>query len=191
MYFGIRASLAHAFGSEDLTGKVVLVQGAGNVGASLALLLREAGAKVLAADVDEARAAAVGDEVIEADGVYDTDCDIYAPCALGATLSDETISRLRCRIVAGSANNQLARPDAAQRLLEAGILYAPDYVINAGGALGLFGLEQLGWSDRELEVALSGIGETLRAIYARAEEEGLTTAEAADQLAAARLSSPE
>ena len=191
VYYGIRASLAQAFGSEDLTGKVVLVQGAGNVGASLASLLREAGAKVLAADVDEARAAAVGDEVIEADGVYDTDCDVYAPCALGATLSDETISRLRCRIVAGSANNQLARPDAAQRLLEADILYAPDYVINAGGALSLFGLEQLGWSERELEAALYGIGETLRAIYARAEEEGLTTAEAADQLAAARLNSPE
>jgi len=188
VYHGIRASLAHVFGSDDPNGRSVLVQGAGNVGASLAEQLRAAGARVLAADVDEARASAVGDAVVPADAVYDTECDVYAPCALGATLNEETIDRLRCRVVAGSANNQLAEPADAQRLREREILYAPDYVINAGGAVGLFGVEHEGWDQSQLDAAFERIGETLSAIYARADRDGITTAEAADRLAADRLS---
>lgn len=188
VYHGIRASLAHAFGSDDLAGRSVLVQGAGNVGATLASLLRDAGARVIAADIDVTRAAAVGDDVVAADAAYDTECDVYAPCALGATLNGDTIGRLRCSIVAGSANNQLAEPADAERLRERGILYAPDYVINAGGALALFGLERQGWTREELEAVLARIGETLRTIYLRADDEHITTAEAADRLAADRLS---
>jgi leucine dehydrogenase len=187
VYQGIRASLAHAFGSDDPTGRAVLVQGVGNVGATLASLLRDAGAHVIAADIDQARAATVGDDVVSAEAVYDTECDVYAPCALGATLDAETIGRLRCRIVAGSANNQLAGPADAERLRERGILYAPDYVINAGGAIALFGLEHEGWTQPELDAALARIGETLRTIYASADEAGITTAQAADGVAAARL----
>ena len=188
VFHGIRASLAHAFGSDDVRDRSVLVQGAGNVGAALASLLREHGARVLAADVDAERAAAVGDDVIAPDDVYGTECDVYAPCALGATLSADTIPRLRCRIVAGSANNQLAQPGDAGLLRDAGILYAPDYVINAGGAIALAGLERAGWSHAELDAALARIGDTLRTIYARADEEDITTAEAADREAAARIS---
>jgi len=188
VFHGIRASLDHALGSNELQDRVVLVQGAGNVGASLASQLREHGARVLAADVDAERARAVGDDVVAPEDVYDTECDVYAPCALGATLSAETIPRLRCRIVAGSANNQLAEPADAERLRDAGILYAPDYVINAGGVIGLFGLERAGSSQAEVDAALARIGETLRAIYTRADEEGITTAEAADREAAARIS---
>ena len=188
VFYGIRASLAHAFGSAELRDRVVLVQGAGNVGASLASQLREHGARVVAADVDEERARAVGDDVIAPDEAYGVECDVYAPCALGATLNADTIPRLRCRIVAGSANNQLAEPRDAELLRDAGILYAPDYVINAGGAIGLFGLERARWSDAELDAALQRIGETLRTIYARADEGGITTAEAADREAAARIS---
>jgi leucine dehydrogenase len=188
VYHGIRASLAHVFGSDDLVGRSVLVQGAGNVGATLASLVREAGAHVIAADIDEARAVAVGDDPVPAAAVYDTECDVYAPCALGATLNTDTIGRLRCRIVAGSANNQLAEPGDAERLRERGILYAPDYVINAGGAIALFGLEHERWAQAELDAALARIGETLATIYARADEEQSTTAEAADRLAAARHS---
>ena len=143
---------------------------------------------MIAADIDVTRAAAVGDDVVAADAAYDTECDVYAPCALGATLNGDTIGRLRCSIVAGSANNQLAEPADAERLRERGILYAPDYVINAGGALALFGLERQGWTREELEAVLARIGETLRTIYLRAEEEHITTAEAADRLAADRLS---
>jgi leucine dehydrogenase len=187
IYHGIRASLAHVFGSDDLTGRTVLVQGAGSVGAALASLLREAGARVIAADVDESRAAAVGDEVVPAAAVYETECDVYSPCALGATLSEQAVSKLRCRIVAGSANNQLAEPEAAERLRAAGILYAPDYVINAGGAIALVGLEQLGWNGDKVARALARIGETLREIYERADDENITTAEAADRLATSRI----
>ena len=181
VFHGIRASVG------DVAGRTVLVQGAGNVGASLAALLREAGARVLAADVDAERAAAVG-EVVAPEDVYETECDVYAPCALGGTLSDETVPKLRCRVVAGSANNQLSEPRVAELLRERGILYAPDYVINAGGAIALYGLEELGWSEDEVAVGLARIGDTLTAIYARADAERITTAEAADRLAAARLS---
>jgi leucine dehydrogenase len=99
----------------------------------------------------------------------------------------ETVPRLGCRIVAGSANNQLAEPEAADLLHARGILYAPDYVINAGGAIAIVGLEQLGWSKSELDTALARIGETLRQIYARADARRISTAAAADVLAEERL----
>ena len=144
---GIRASVAHALGSDGLAGVQVLIQGAGNVGSRLAELVAADGAEVAVADVDGERARAVaervGGSVVAADDVYETACDVYAPCALGGTLDDERVAKLRCRIVAGSANNQLAEPDAADLLRERGILYAPDYVVNAGGAIGTVGLEQL------------------------------------------------
>jgi leucine dehydrogenase len=188
---GIRASLAHAFGSDDLDGRTVVVQGAGGVGTHLADLLADAGASVLVADVDAGRARAVADrirgDVLAADRVSEAPCDVYAPCAVGGVLTVGTASQLRCRIIAGSANNQLAAPEAAEVLRARGILYAPDYVINAGGAIALVGLEQLGWSGSELDAAMSGIGETLREVYRRAEAEGVSTAAAADVLADARL----
>ena len=191
VYHGIRASVAHALGRDTLAGVRVLIQGAGNVGSRLAELAGADGAEVAVADVDGARAAAVADRVgatvVAADDVYDTACDVYAPCALGGTINADTVSRLGCRIVAGSANNQLAVPEAADLLAERGILYAPDYVINAGGAVGIVGLEQFGWTDDEVERALTRIGETLREIYGRADEAGTTTAIAADALVAARL----
>jgi glutamate dehydrogenase/leucine dehydrogenase len=106
---------------------------------------------------------------------------------VGGTLDRETIPQLRCRIVAGSANNQLFEPEDAERLRAAGILYAPDYVINAGGVLQLMGIEDLGWDAATLEENLAGIGRTLGEIYAAAEAKGITTADAAERLAAARL----
>ncbi|HWN21601.1 MAG TPA: Glu/Leu/Phe/Val dehydrogenase dimerization domain-containing protein [Gaiellaceae bacterium] len=187
VFHGIRASLAHALSSDDPAGRTVLVQGAGSVGAKLALLLAEAGANVLVADVDEERARATGAAIVPADAALETECDVYAPCALGATLSAETIPRLRCRIVAGGANNQLATPEDAERLRAAGILYAPDYVINSGGALHGIGLERLGWDADRLEREVAGIGATLTSIYADADAEGSSTDAAAERLAAARL----
>jgi leucine dehydrogenase len=189
---GIKASLAQVYGSDDLTGRTVLVQGVGSVGAALAELLGRDGAVVLVADVDAKRAetvaAAIGGAAVQADGVIATECDVYAPCALGATLSADSIPQLRCRIVAGSANNQLAQPEAAALLRAAGILYAPDYVINAGGAIAINFLELNDRSQADVDVALVKIGDTLREIYARADTEGITTAAAADALAASRLS---
>ena len=146
---------------------------------------------MLVCDIDEAQAervaAAIGGESIPARDALTTTCDVYAPCAVGGTLSAETIPALGCRIVAGSANNQLVEPEDAERLHAAGILYAPDYVINAGGVLQLAGLEQLGWDEAELERSLAGIGDTLRTLYRDADANGITPAEAAERLAAERV----
>jgi leucine dehydrogenase len=192
VFHGLKASVAHAYGSDDLSGRTVLVQGVGSVGVALAELLARDGAAVLVADVDAARAetvaAAVGGSAVESDHAIATECDVYAPCALGATLSAESVPQLRCRIVAGSANNQLAQHEAAELLRAARILYAPDYVINAGGAIAINFLELNDRSQSDVDAALMKIGDTLREIYARAESEGITTAAAADALAASRLS---
>jgi leucine dehydrogenase len=191
VYHGIRASLSHAFGSDDLEGRIVVVQGAGAVGSPLAKELANAGASVLVADIEPERAEAVAKQVggaaLPADQLFETDCDVYAPCAVGGTLSAETVPRLRCRIVAGSANNQLAEPEAADLLHERGILYAPDYVINAGGAIAIVGLEQLGWTPSDLDAALRGIGETLLEIFGWADARRISTAAAAGVLAEERL----
>jgi leucine dehydrogenase len=183
----IRATVEHAFGSPDLGGKRVLVQGAGSVGADLVRLLQAAGAHVLVSDVDEARAAVTGATVVPADEVIGTECDLYSPCAVGGTLNADSIPRLRCRTVAGCANNQLAEAEDGDRLHEAGILYAPDYVVNAGGVIQLVGLEDLGWTEDELQQGLAKIGDTLRTLFRNAAETGITPAVAAEQLVAERV----
>jgi leucine dehydrogenase len=184
---GIRASVEHVFGSPELDGRTVLVQGAGAVGADLIQRLREAGATVHVADVDEARAAETGATVVAAGDAPATECDVYAPCAVGGTLNAETIPTLRCRIVAGSANNQLATPADADALHARGILYAPDYVVNAGGVIQLLGLEENGWDEDELQRNLARIGDTLRRLFAEAAADGITPAAAAERLAAGRV----
>jgi leucine dehydrogenase len=169
----------------------VLVQGVGAVGGRLVELLHDVGASVVVSDVDAERARRAGEAVdapvIDAPEIVTTPCDIYAPCATGAVLSAETIPALRCRVVAGAANNQLETPEDADRLLEAGILYAPDYVINAGGVIHLAGYERLGWDDAAVASRLAGIGQTLTDVFGTAEREGVTTARAADRLARERL----
>jgi glutamate dehydrogenase/leucine dehydrogenase len=184
---GIRASVEHVFGSPELAGRRVLVQGAGAVGADLARDLAAEGAEVLVSDVDEERARATGATVVAAGDAMTTECDVYAPCAVGGTLNAETIPKLRCRIVAGSANNQLATPEDGVRLHEAGILYAPDYVINAGGVLQLVGIEDRNATEEELEASFAGIGDTLREIYRDADAAGITPAEGAERLASERI----
>jgi leucine dehydrogenase len=146
---------------------------------------------VLVSDVVDERAAAVaastGATVVPPDDAIGVECDVYAPCALGATLSRDTIPRLKCRVVGGSANNQLAEPEDAHRLREAGILYAPDFVINVGGVLYAWGVETLAWTPEEVEARLAGIGDALGEVFTRAEAEGVTTEEAAERIARARL----
>jgi leucine dehydrogenase len=187
MLHAIRATVEHVFGSPDLSGRSVLVQGAGSVGAVLARELGEAGARVLVSDVDEDRAAATGCETVPPERVLETEVDVYSPCAVGGTLDAESIPRLACRAVVGAANNQLAEPEDAQRLHERGILYAPDYVVNAGGIVQLVGLEDEGWDEAQLEQRLAGIGETLRTLLREAEGDGISPAEAADRLVRRRL----
>jgi len=187
----IHASVEHRFGSPDLAGRRVLVQGVGSVGHTLAGLLAAEHAEVLVSDVDAARAAAVAAEVggaaVAADDAVETDCDVYSPCAVGGTLNADSIPRLRCKVIAGSANNQLAEPDDAGRLNAAGILYAPDYVASAGGVIQLLGLVDHGWDEKELARKLAAIGDTLRGLFTDADAAGITPAAAAERLAAERV----
>jgi leucine dehydrogenase len=183
----IRATVEHLFGSSNLTGRSVLVQGAGSVGAVLARELAEAGARVLVSDVEPERAAATGCETVAPERILETEVDVYSPCAVGGTLNAESIPRLACRAIAGCANNQLSDPDDAERLAERGILYAPDYIVNAGGIIQLIGLEDEGWSEAQLQKRLAGIGDTLRELFAEADANNIITAEAAEQLVSRRL----
>jgi leucine dehydrogenase len=139
VFRGVGAALERVFGSSSAKGRKVLIEGAGNVGGRLGELLAGAGAELLVSDLDGDRAEAFGRAhsatVVPLEAAYDTPCDVYAPCAVGATVNPETVPRLACRIIAGSANNQLSSPDQAEAVAERGILYVPDYVINSGGAL--------------------------------------------------------
>jgi glutamate dehydrogenase/leucine dehydrogenase len=183
----IRATVEHLFGSPDLEGRSVLVQGAGSVGGLLSQELADAGARVLVSDVEAGRAAATGCETVPPESVLETEVDVYSPCAVGGTLNVGSIPRLACRAIAGCANNQLAEAADDERLRERGILYAPDYVVNAGGIIQLIGLEDEGWDEAQLEQRLAGIGDTLRTLFAEAEADGVTPAEAADRLVRRRL----
>lgn len=180
---GIRAAVAEVFGGPELEGRSVLIQGVGDVGRPLAGLLRDEGATVVLSDLDperaEAAAAELGASVVAAADVYATQCDVFAPCAVGAVLNRETIPRLRCRIVAGSANNQLDDEEAdAARLLERGILYAPDYIVNAGGAIAL-GYMAKDRGEEEILRRVDAIRDTLREILAEARERGESPLDAA------------
>jgi leucine dehydrogenase len=147
------ASLAHLEGSGAVAGRRVAIQGLGDVGTPLARRLHAAGAALVLADVDGDRARALagelGAEVVEPSAVYDVACDVFAPCAVGAVVNAETIPRLACRVVCGSANNQLAEDADAERLRRRGILYAPDYVANAGGAIAFAHLSEDPGAGRE------------------------------------------
>ena len=183
----VRATVEHIFGTPELTGRSVLVQGAGSVGGILARELADSGARVLVSDVDEQRAAATGCATVPPERVLETDVDVYSPCAVGGTLNADSIPNLACRAVSGCANNQLAEPDDAERLRERGILYAPDYVVNAGGIIQLIGLEDEGWDEAQLEERLAGVGDTLRTLFAEADTEGITPSEAAERLVRERI----
>jgi leucine dehydrogenase len=185
VFYGIQASVAYKLGRSDLSGIRVLVQGLGAVGARLAGHLAEADADVLVSDVDEARVVASALPAVDPADVIGTECDVYAPCAIGGTIDAEAVDRLRCSVVAGAANNQLADPALADRLHERGILYAPDYVINSGGVLHGTGLELLGGDQPRLAEALRGLGDTLTTLY---NDNGRSPVHAAEALVARRRS---
>ena len=187
---GIRATCRYAFGSDDLSQRTVLVQGAGGVGGHLIELLMEAGASIIATDIDGGRLERLrykGVRVVPPEAALTTECDILSPCAVGGILNATTIPGLRCGAVAGGANNQLQSPADADLLRERGIPYAPDFVINAGGVLHGGGLEELGWSRQELDAKLAGIGESVHEIFHRAERDGTSTDAAARRIAMDRI----
>jgi leucine dehydrogenase len=167
-FVGLQAGWRHLTGSDRLDGVRVLVQGVGDTGAPLARMLSQAGATVLLNDLNQERVAALarelGAEVVPMERVYDTPCDVYAPCSVGATVNERTIPTLTCRLIAGSANNQLAVPEDGERLHARGILYAPDYVVNGGGAVSL-ALVDDGVDFPEVEAAVRQLDGRLTAIF--------------------------
>ena len=164
------------------------MQGAGSVGGVLARELADAGAQVLVSDVDESRAAATGCETVAPERVLETEVDVYSPCAVGGTLNagvDSRASPAARSPAARTTSSPSRRMPSGCR--SAGILYAPDYVVNAGGIIQLIGLEDEGWDEAQLQEGLARIGDTLRTLFAEAAAAGVTPAEAADRLVRRRL----
>ena len=191
VFMGIKASVKEFFGNDSLAGKSVAVQGIGHVGEILVGLLRNENAKVYISDINEERLRQVaqryGAEAISTNNLFDLDIDIYSPCALGATVNTETINRLKCSIIAGSANNQLADEEVhGKMLLEKGILYAPDYLINAGGLINCYS-EIAGFNKKKTLQMAENIYEATRRVLKMSKEENIPTNEAANKIAEKRI----
>ena len=189
-FVGAQAAVKHHFNRDTMDGLTVALQGLGHVGFDYARRLHAAGAKLVVADIDEValeRARAeFGAQVVGVDAIYDVEADIYAPCALGATLNPHTLSRLRVKIVAGGANNQLATDEIGDILRQKGVLYTPDFVLNAGGIIKVC-YEYLKKPEADVEAHVREISSTLAEIFARADHEGRSTAVVADELARSRF----
>ncbi len=196
VFHGIKACLDHVFGDSSLDGVRVAVQGLGKVGGELVRLLIEAGAEVIATDIDRQRVEEFRErfremEIVEPAEIFSVKCDVFSPCALGGVIGDDTIKMLNCKIVAGGANNQLESDRHGDVLAKKGILYAPDYVINAGGLIAV-GREYEGITDKKrLLKEIEGIGGRLKRIFRMSEEmaesEPYSTARAADAFVRERI----
>ncbi len=190
VYMGMKAAAMHQFGSNNLGGKKVLVQGTGHVGETLIDYITKEGAEVFISDINEARmqemSAKYGAKIYEGD-IYSADVDIYSPCALGATVNDDSIARLKATVIAGAANNQLANEQVHGRMLqEKGILYAPDFLINAGGIINVYG-EIVGYGKEEAMKRTENIYNTTLEIFSFAEANNVTTHQAAMSVAQKRI----
>jgi leucine dehydrogenase len=188
VFAGIEAALS--FTGTGLEDAHVVVQGAGHVGAELARKLAEAGSRVSVADVDPLRsefvAKEVGGRVIDPHAATTAACDVLAPCATGKVVSRDNAQALRCRIVAGGANDVLATHDVAAILRERGIIYVPDFVINAGGVIHIHAL-RAGWDAEKLRGSLQAIGDRVSSIIEKAERTGRTPVAVAEEMASLRL----
>ena len=188
----LRATCERAFGTDELTGRRVAVIGLGSVGGRLAEMLAEGGAELVVADVDQRKrelAERLGAEWTDPLSALTAEVDVVAPCALGGVLNDDTVPALRCRAIAGAANNQLASDALDQALAERGILWAPDFVCNAGGIINIFvELEPDGYSPERADTRVRAVGDTLRQIFDSAAASGSTPLRAALEIGRERLS---
>ncbi|PIR25130.1 MAG: leucine dehydrogenase [Deltaproteobacteria bacterium CG11_big_fil_rev_8_21_14_0_20_42_23] len=189
VYLGMKAAAKKVYGSDSLAGKKIALQGAGSVGRNLVNLLVAESAEIMIADIDEERVSAIrkafpGVQSVSTNEIVFVHCDIFSPCALGAVVNDDSIGKLRCQIIAGAANNQLARQYHADMLRGQNILYIPDYVINAGGLINV-SLESSkeGYSEEKCLTMIDNIFDQVSHIIEIAEKRGISTAEAADRLA--------
>ncbi|HEX2718398.1 MAG TPA: Glu/Leu/Phe/Val dehydrogenase, partial [Gemmatimonadaceae bacterium] len=190
VFRAIQASAKHKFGNDDLSGKTITLQGCGHVGYFLAKELHAAGAKLIVTDIDPEKVKRVVDETkakpVAPDEIYGQKADIFAPCALGGIINDKTIPQLKVQIVAGGSNNQLLEERHGDILEEKGILYAPDYVANAGGVINVYS-ELAGWDSRRSLRKADEIYHTILGVFDIARQEKIPTYEAADRLAERRL----
>ncbi len=191
VYMGMKASARKAYGSESLQGKKIAIQGAGSVSSHLAKYLTKEDAKLFICDIYNEKAREVaeetGAEVVDSDDIYALDVDVFSPCALGGVVNDETISQLNCDIIAGSANNVLENEEKeGQILVDKDILYAPDYVINAGGLINVAS-ELEGYNEQRALSKATRIYDTILDIYEYAEENEVTTLAASNKLAEERI----
>ena len=191
VFCGMRAAVRERLGKPDLEGLSVAIQGLGNVGRHLATLLVQDGAELVVADTDNARLAEArrqfGATVVPAYRIYDMPVDVFAPCALGAVLGDDTLPRLKAKVIAGSANNQLAEDRHGTALRDLKILYAPDYAINAGGVINIHHAQGGRYDQKAAFDHIARIYDTVLAICKRARRLDIPTSVAADQLAADRF----
>ena len=187
---GIKAAAYEVYGSANLSGKTIAVQGLGHVGRYLAQHLANEGARLIVTDLNSEAVRQVVNETgamaVNPEEIYGVECDIYAPCALGAVINDLTISQLKCRIVAGAANNVLAEEKHGVQLHELGILYAPDYVINAGGVINVAD-ELEGYNYERALKKVEGIYDNLTKVIAIAKRDHIPTYQAADRMAEERI----
>ncbi len=189
-FIGIKAAVKERLGRDSLDGLRVAVQGVGNVGFDLARQLKDAGAQLWVTDIHREPLVQAGRElgatVVAPEEIFGLDVDVFAPCALGAILHDATIPQLKAKIVAGAANNQLAEARHGLELMKRGILYAPDYVINAGGIIDVYH-ERIGFDRRALLEHIEGIHDNLMEVFERARKEERPTGEVADAIAEERF----
>jgi len=194
VYVGMKAAAKAAYGNDGLKGRKVSVQGAGNVGHALVGHLVKEGAEVFLTDIHPEKLAAIKAEfpavtLVDPDAVYDLDVDIYSPCALGATVNDETLARLKCSVIAGAANNQLANEVTHGRaVMEKGILYAPDFLVNAGGIINC-AWDLKGYNRQAALRQTEAIYDTLLGTLKAGTHQGIPTYLAANQAAEARITS--
>jgi leucine dehydrogenase len=190
VYRGMKACAKVAYGSDSLEGKTVSVQGTGHVGYYLCKHLHEEGAKLVVSDIEDERVARVVDEFkavpVAPKDIYGAKADIFAPCALGAVVNDDTIQVLKVDIIAGAANNQLEHARHGDLLHERGIIYAPDYAINAGGLINV-NAEVEGWSLERSHKKAGEIYNTILLVLEMAADQGIPTYRAADRLAEQRI----
>ena len=190
VFRAIQASSKFRWNRDELTGVTIALQGCGSVGYNLAKLLHQAGAKLIVTDVDNNNLSRVVDELsvetVHPNEIFSVPADVFAPCALGGIINDRTIPQLKVQIVAGAANNQLLEERHGAMLRERNILYAPDYVANAGGILN-GGRELLGWTAEESLIKVDQIYDTTLRVFENAQAQGITTNEAANRLAEERL----
>ena len=192
IYMGMKACAKYAWNSDSLSGRTVAMQGFGKVAYHTAKHLLKDGASVVATDINEGaleKARELGAKVVDHEDIYDMPCDIFSPCALGGVLNSKTIPRLNCRIVAGGANNQLLNGEHGMALHRKGILYAPDYIINAGGIINVASETNGSYSPDRAREMTERIYDTMERVLHIAARDEIPTAQAADQLAEERIRS--